>query len=384
MRLINIVNYNFKRQFRDRLGLLLTLLTAPFLVALYGILFARGEVTNSKTIILLKSEENVQSEFDWMELLQNQLQKSDLDDNTFSLDLKTVGNKQSFERHLKNQNVLMGIEAVSKKNGISSGNEDPVQFIFHGITSDPLFKATSNAIQFRLLNELIITTGLSLPFNVIEKPSVSRSPKTLFDRYVPGLLVFAVIMLIFSAAMTVTRDVENGTLERLKMTPLNSFEFMAGLSIVQLTLGSGSVVLTFITAHIFGFNAAGSLSIAFLLILIGCLSSLGIGMIVASLSKTLILAFLIASVSMFLMVLFSGIVFPRPQIVLVELAGYPIELLDILPTKHLVVGLEKVLTFGASFFDIIYEISSLFILSMVFFAAGVVIFRKTSFSFFTQ
>jgi len=47
-----------------------------------------------------------------------------------------------------------------------------------------------------------------------------------------------------------------------------------------------------------------------------------------------------------------------------------------LPPTHAVLALNKIFTYGAGFADILYEISMLLILTVIYYAIGVILFRK--------
>lgn len=228
-----------------------------------------------------------------------------------------------------------------------------------------------------------LLTVLTAPFFVLlygiffaGEPGAAPGAARPFDAYVPGLLVFSVIMLVFSAAMSVAREVEYGAILRLKLTPLSTLELLAGSSTVQLLLGAISVALTMLTAEALGFESHGKSAVILLLALIACLSSIGVGMVVASLSRSTTRAFLIASVAMFLLMLFSGVIFPRPRAEVFEVGGRSIGLFDALPTTHLSVGLEKLLQGAATSSDLSVEVSSLLALSALYFLAGAIAFQR--------
>jgi ABC-2 type transport system permease protein len=61
---------------------------------------------------------------------------------------------------------------------------------------------------------------------------------------------------------------------------------------------------------------------------------------------------------------------PRNEII----AGFALN--DILPPTHAVIALNKVFTFGASLKDITYELLMLVLLSVIYYAIGVFLFRK--------
>ena len=77
-------------------------------------------------------------------------------------------------------------------------------------------------------------------------------------------------------------------------------ELLLGLSAVELLCGFVALLLTFLTARLLGFRSAGAIPLALLISVLASLATVGIGMFVASLSRNMIRAFLIASVAMFL------------------------------------------------------------------------------------
>jgi ABC-2 type transport system permease protein len=210
-----------------------------------------------------------------------------------------------------------------------------------------------------------------------EEPLGASAARSEFENYVPGLLVFAVVMLVFLAAMTVTREVEAGTLRRLQITRMTSLDFLGGISASLALIGVAQVVLTFLTALALGFHSQGPLWVAILVGIVTSFSVIGAGLVVACFSKTVTQAFLAASFPMVLFMFFSGAIYPVPRVSLFVLAGRTFGLYDVLPPTHAVVALNKVLTLGAGPGDVIYELTALFTLSMLYFAAGVWLFRRT-------
>ena len=85
---------------------------------------------------------------------------------------------------------------------------------------------------------------------------------------------------------------------------------------------------------------------------------------------------MIANFPLGLYMFFSGAIFPIPKVSILAIGERSIGLYDILPPTHSVVALNKVLTLGAGLNEVIYEISALVILSMVYFAIGVWLFQR--------
>jgi ABC-2 type transport system permease protein len=116
--------------------------------------------------------------------------------------------------------------------------------------------------------------------------------------------------------------------------------------------------------------------VAILVGAITCLSVIGLGMIVASFTRTVSQAFVVANFPMALMMLFSSVIYPLPKVILFTLGGHEIGLYDILPTTHAVAALNKILTLGADLSQVTFELSALTILSALYFFIGVWLFKR--------
>ena len=115
-------------------------------------------------------------------------------------------------------------------------------------------------------------------------------------------------------------------------------------------------------------------------VLVGGITSLsivGIGLMVASVSRTAMQAFLIANFPLALCMFFSSAVFPIPRVPLFTVGGRSIGLYDVLPPTHAVAALNKILTFGAGPGEVVFELAALSVLSVTYFALGVWLFKRT-------
>lgn len=380
-----IFKHSLYRQWQDKLVLLLTLFTAPFFVLLYWLLFGNQSL-QPVSIIIFESP------------------SIDMSDTTLTMTSKdlTIELSHILEGANSTKPIIKTAKSIKQLKKRLLAGESSIGLVFKNLSGSLKFLSSGGLIdvygnastfEYQLVNLGLKTaieermndlSGLSSPIEVRQKPLGISASRTPFELYVPGLIVFAVIMLIFSSSMAVTREVETGTLIRLAMTRASAFDIMVGISSAQLIPGFFSVMFTYIAAMGLGFQNAGNLIFALILVAVACLSNVGIGMIVASLSKNLLISFLLSSIFMFLLILFSGIIFPRPEISWFSIAGKTIGPFDILPTTHLGKGLEKVLTLGASLREISYELIMLLTISLVFFSIGLLIFRKTCLSFFNR
>jgi len=86
------------------------------------------------------------------------------------------------------------------------------------------------------------TTGRSSPFTLQERFISGTEDINDFDTYIPGLLVAAIVMVMLSVSIAISRDIENGTARRLVLSRMTSFDLLGGcqhrLSHIQPGIGS--------------------------------------------------------------------------------------------------------------------------------------------------
>ena len=132
-----------------------------------------------------------------------------------------------------------------------------------------------------LLFPAVLTLTFGLAFS---DPSLGMS----FDFMVPGLFAYACIFIIMTIAQSFTDNRAAGLLKRMNTTPMTSGEFMGSHIISNMIIAIFQVLIVFILSILMGFShnadAVGIL-LAFLIIALLSLSSVGLGLITASISK---------------------------------------------------------------------------------------------------
>lgn len=261
--------------------------------------------------------------------------------------------------------ALAGAEATAKKPKLR----------IVGDFTDPQYASVAVVLNAALQRFVQEATNTPMPVEVAKEAIARSDQRTEFENYVPGLLILSVVMLIFSAAMTITYEVEMGTLRRLQLSNLSAFSLLLGIALSQVLLGTLSVLLTFGMAAILGFRSQGPLWVAILVGAVTSLSIMGVAMIVASFARTVTEAFLLSNFPLFLLMFFSGAIRPIPKVPLGVIGGREIGLYDFLQPTHAVVALNKVLTFGASLRDVVFEVGAVLVLAALYFGVGVALFH---------
>jgi ABC-2 type transport system permease protein len=157
---------------------------------------------------------------------------------------------------------------------------------------------------------------------------------------------------------------------------MSSLDILGGVTGALILIGIIAISLAFLVAVLCGFRSQGPLWVAILVGAVASLSVIGLGMVVASFTRTVSQAFIVANFPMAMMMFFSGVIYPLPKVTVFTVGAREIGLYDILPPTHAVVALNKVLTLGAGLGDIIYELAALTILSVLYFVIGVALFKR--------
>jgi ABC-2 type transport system permease protein len=364
MRAITIFRKTLHEMSRDAWMLGLTLAFAPFFVLLYWLITAGGSTTY--TILTINNDRGIQR----------------ADGTTLHAGLEAVAALKNIT-YADGQPLLKSVpaadlleaESILRERGavafilipenfsetvesLQRGDRSATtEIVFGGDVSNPYYMVGVNLSLTAIDGYVMQSTGQQPLIGYVEKPLGASAARTEYETYVPGTLIFAVIMLIFLASMTVAREIETGTLRRLQLTPMNSLDYLGGVTAALVLVGTAAFVLAFVGA-------------------VTCLSVIGLGMVVASFTRTVSQAFVVANFPMAMMMFFSGTIYPLPKIILFTLGGHDIGLYDILPPTHAVAALNKILTLGADLSEVTFELSALVILSALYFFIGVWMFKR--------
>ena len=230
-----------------------------------------------------------------------------------------------------------------------------------------------HAMTYHFTTEI---TGIKGPFEIED---ITISPKkTLsdFDLYVPALLTLALMMLMFTGAGSIIKEKDKGTIVRLRISNMRAVEWFAACSLTQVIIGLLAMALTYLTAYSVGYTTNGSLFAMFIVGGISCLSIMAISLVVAAFLRTIFDLVTIGCFPFFILMFFSGGMFPLPELQLVNLGSHTFYVNDLLPTTHTISAFGKIMNYGADLGDILFEITAIIILTLLFFTWGGWLFSK--------
>ena len=383
MKALAIFNKTLREASRDRLIVVLTLAFAPFFVLLFWL--AIPAATPSYRVGLIDGDQGVVladgTRLDAGKDLAGAI-RAMLDGNGRPvLDVVPVSGREEGLALLERREVTALVELpadfstaiAAARSGGSAGVATTLRIT--GDLTSPSYAVAAMLAGAALDQTVQQATGHPSPVRVSEEPLGGSASRTEFELYVPGIIVFAVILLLFYAAMAVARDVEARTLRRMQLTRMTSFDYLAGTSAVLVIIALVGVALTFGLATLLGFTSRGPLWVAFLVTGATAVSVIGVGLMVAAFSKTVAQAFVIANFPLGVLMFFSGSMFPMPKLTMFTLAGHSIGPFEMLPPTHAVAALNKVFTLGAGLGDVAFELGAVLLLSAVYFGIGVLLLR---------
>jgi ABC-type multidrug transport system permease subunit len=383
MRLLSVFRKTLREMSRDKWMLGLTLAFAPFFVFLYWLWFQGGSTVYP--IAVINRDRGVQladgSAFNAGEQVGQAIRAVTYADGRPLLKVIPVPDQAAAELLLRDRGATAFVEIPADFSHtiqvMRAGDRSvTTRITFGGDLSNTYYMIGANLALTTVDAYIQKATGQKPLVNYVEKPMGASATRTEFETYVPGTLIFSVILLIFLAAMTVAREIETGTLRRLQLTPMTAVDLLGGITAALLLVGTLASGLSFLVAVGLGFHSQGSVWVAFLVSAVASLSVIGLGMVVASFTRSVSQAFVVANFPLGLMMFFSGVIFPMPAVKLFSIAGHAVSPYDILPPTHAVVALNKILTLGAGLKDVTYELTALLVLSMLYFLVGAGLFRR--------
>ncbi len=161
----------------------------------------------------------------------------------------------------------------------------------------------------------------------------------------PGIVLFGFVMLMFSAAMALSRDRESALFSRLLTAPLRPNEFVAAYSLPYIPVAIIQAGVIFGIGALLGLEINGNAGLVFLVLLISAIFYIELGMILGVAFTVKQVPFLYAAI--LLLTIFGG-----AWMDLEEIGGAFQSVASFLPFTHALDATRAVMVDGAGFADI--------------------------------
>jgi ABC-2 type transport system permease protein len=199
---------------------------------------------------------------------------------------------------------------------LRAGRAAPVQIILNGDNANTAATVMSYA-QMVVRNEAerqLAAEGGPGPPRLTVESRVWYNPQlrsTLF--LVPGLIAYIVmITAVVSTAVSIVKEKERGTMEQVRMAPVDTLSFVLGKTIPYFVVALVSaMVIVFVAVLLFGLPMRGSWTLLAFTVSLFIIGTLGLGLLISSVADSQQVAFQLAALASFLpSLILSGFIFP--------------------------------------------------------------------------
>ena len=290
---------------------------------------------------------------------------------------RQVHDVAEFDNLLLSGKVLFGIEIPRGFERAVRRGDRPALLVAADAT-DPVaagsaMSALGIVVQTALEHDLHTGDPPSLPFEIRTHARYNPAGSSRLN-IVPGLVgtILTMTMLIFTA-LSVTREIERGTMENLLSMPIKPIEVMFGKILPYVLVGfiQASLIVS-IGVLLFGVPVQGSLIMLALLSTLFITTNLSIGYTFSTIVQNQLQAMQLSMMFFLPSILLSGFMFP--------FAGMPVwaqYLGEGLPLTHYVRIVRAIMLKGATLQNVQYDTLALLALMLLAMTIAVTRFRRT-------
>lgn len=346
---LNLYVASLKEFVRDRMTIFWTLAFPVLFIVMFGVIFSLGSTTYDLAVV---------------------------NNDTGSVGQQLV---QTFEDQKSGKNAVFKVTSYTTQddalNALKTGKRDLVLVIpadFSDTANSPApasvtlyFDQTQGASASMKLSIVQGVTTTFAAHNLHSIPKLNAIPQPIathnlsaIDFLVPGILAMSLMQLgLFGTAPPLVSLRQDGVLRRLGATPIPRSALLASQVLMRLTIGLAQTALIIgLGVGFFDMHMEGNWLSLLGIVLLGALTFVGIGYLIASVAKTVEAASGISSGVNFPMMFLSGIFFP-----IASLASVPVLaiIVKILPLTYLGDALRQITVQGVPTFPLAVDLAVL-------------------------
>jgi len=229
-----------------------------------------------------------------------------------------LGSTDGVDRWLDRGEAWMALDIpAGYGRSVAAGRATEVQVIADGTDSNStgVALAYTQALVAGYARDLADASGTTIPLALVTPEiRVWFNPRLESrDFMIPGIVALLLLAVTTNlSAMAIVREKEVGTLEQLNVTPLMRWELIVGKLLPYGLIGMLDVVLVLIVAlYWFEVPMRGSVALLFAMSMVYLMSTLGLGLLVSTISQTQQQAMMTATFFFLTpMIYLSGFIFP--------------------------------------------------------------------------
>src|ERR1700750_40811 len=290
---------------------------------------------------------------------------------------REVHDVAEFDDLLKSGKVLFGVEIPRGFERMVRRGDHPALLVAADAT-DPVaagsaLSALGVLVQTALAHDLQAGDPPSLPFEIRTHARYNPAASSRLN-IVPGLVgtILTMTMLIFTA-LSVTREIERGTMESLLSMPITPVEVMLGKIVPYVMVGFVQAFLIIgIGVFLFGVPVRGSLIMLAVLSTLFITTNLAIGYTFSTIAQNQLQAMQLSIMFFLPSILLSGFMFP--------FLGMPVwaqYIGECLPLTHYLRIVRAIMLKGSTLQNIQYDAIALIALMLFAMTIAVTRFRRT-------
>jgi ABC-2 type transport system permease protein len=362
MRILELAGRNLKETYRDPLALGFLLGFPLVFMLLFGAMFGGDNVPNYPFGVI--DEDNTPTSQAFVSEALSQVP---------TLKVTEYNNPETAMKDLK----LGDLNAYIV---IPNGFGKQVESNWQGEKAEITIEMTYDESDISLASQLIATVNtvtrsfarIEIPVTIDANPIHIETKITYVDFIAPGIIIFGLLIMIPTSARIIVRDKEKGFLSRLLTTPTRPLDFISSYSLCLIFIAIAQIILFMLVAWAFGMDYVGNLWIAFFIFFLTGLCSIGIGMVIGSLSKSEAQAEPLCWLFSMPLAMLSGCWFSIEM-----LPSYLRDIANAFPYAHSISAARGVITRGVGIEGVTTDFLFLVGWAVVVFLLGIILFRRT-------
>ena len=290
---------------------------------------------------------------------------------------RVAHDEAEFDRLMQSGTVLFAVEVPANFERALRRGDRPALLVAAD-ASDPVASGSAlgtlgQVVQTALLNDYAIPDSTAPAFEIRQHARYNPAAVSQLN-IVPGLLgtILTLTMLIFTA-LSVTREIERGTMENLLSMPIRPLEIMLGKIAPYIAIGFFQASLIVLAALVlFGVPVLGSFGLLALLSTLFIATNLSVGYTFSTLAQNQLQAMQMAMMYFLPNMMLSGFLFP--------FAGMPKwaqYVGETLPLTHYMRIVRSIMLKGSSLADLHVDALALLALMVLAMMIAVTRFRRT-------
>lgn len=254
------------------------------------------------------------------------------------------------------------------------GSMNPTDALTVQLKLDAISQMTAQELLIQKVEKSGMASGLQLPLQGILKTLYNPNGDTQLYM-IPGLIAILLqIQTLILSALAIVREREQGTMEQLIVTPIRSWELMLGKIIPYLIVSIFNLfALLWLSDLLFNVSVAGNLWVLVGLSVVFIIGSLGMGVLISNISQSQMQAiYILVFVVLIPAIILSGLMFSRQN-----MPGITYWYSELLPVTHFLEITSGIIVRGVGPATLWWSSTfPLIILSVIYFAASILVFRK--------